>query len=70
MIWLSCINLQVHNLSVEGKEEVATEAGLPSFAEYCQGFLEGCSLSQIPALDAVALPLALRIRVNTLTTVR
>lgn len=49
---------------------MATEVGLPSFAEYCQGFLQGCTLSQIPALDAVALPLALRIQVNTLSTVR
>ena len=60
----------MRGLSVEGAAGAGGAGGLPSFAEYGRGFLEGCSLSQIPALDAVALPLVLRIRVNTLTTVR
>ena len=62
--------VQLCNLSVQGKPGMTTESGLPSFSDYCQGFLHGCTMSQIPALDAMALPMVLRIKVNTLSTVR
>lgn len=63
-------HVMLNGLSVDGKASEATGVGLPTFAEHSRAFLEGCCLSQIPALDALAVPMMLVIRINSLQAVR